>query len=485
MASFQVHEDQENQVTRNVRNLRSNKGTSSNNGVRSVLGIINNNSRLTSRSAKNDGKTVDNGGAKEVKSGFTVHQDIPEPKVAEIKNKSKNSAFSVCQDEGKHKAIENRKKILHSNKPSKDIAQPSCSTSAPINKPNLRTSCNAKPTVSTDEKLDIPSDLVTDVYRQPLKDLRLIDEEEPMSEGSFIETYESSPMVVDRSLTIMSPATPQIKPTSQRDGSASLYDMDEYRAEIYLYLKEAETRHRPKPCYMHRQPDVTYSMRTVLVDWLVEVAEEYRLHTETLYLAVSFIDRFLSVMSVVRGKLQLLGTAAMFIASKYEEIYPPEVSEFVYITDDTYNKKQVLRMEHLILKVLKFDISVPTPLAFLTHLSVECKLNEKTLHLAMYLCELSLLEGDPYLQYLPSNIACAALASARHSLEYEDVWTEELSLASGYTLDELVPCICHFNDTHNKAKSLSQQAICEKYKANKWHNASEIPHRPLIIKANS
>lgn len=66
---------------------------------------------------------------------------------------------------------------------------------------------------------------------------------------------------------------------------------------------------------MLRQPDVTYSMRTVLVDWLVEVAEEYKLHNETLYLAVSFIDRFLSVMSVVRGKLQLLGTAAMFIAS--------------------------------------------------------------------------------------------------------------------------------------------------------------------------
>ena len=61
--------------------------------------------------------------------------------------------------------------------------------------------------------------------------------------------------------------------------------------------------------------------------------------------------RFLSLMSVQRSKLQLVGTAAMFIASKYEEIYPPDVSEFVYITDDTYTKRQVLRMEHLVLKV--------------------------------------------------------------------------------------------------------------------------------------
>lgn len=66
---------------------------------------------------------------------------------------------------------------------------------------------------------------------------------------------------------------------------------------------------------MRRQPDVSYSMRTILVDWLVEVAEEYKLQPQTLFLAVSFIDRFLSLMSVVRSKLQLLGTAAMFVAS--------------------------------------------------------------------------------------------------------------------------------------------------------------------------
>lgn len=66
---------------------------------------------------------------------------------------------------------------------------------------------------------------------------------------------------------------------------------------------------------MRKQPDITDNMRSILVDWLVEVAEEYKLHTETLYLAVNYIDRFLSYMSVVRGKLQLVGTAAMFIAS--------------------------------------------------------------------------------------------------------------------------------------------------------------------------
>ena len=66
---------------------------------------------------------------------------------------------------------------------------------------------------------------------------------------------------------------------------------------------------------MQRQTDITPNMRTILVDWLVEVADEYHLHRETLFLAVNFVDRFLSVMAVQRSKLQLVGTSAMFIAA--------------------------------------------------------------------------------------------------------------------------------------------------------------------------
>jgi cyclin A len=86
---------------------------------------------------------------------------------------------------------------------------------------------------------------------------------------------------------------------------------------------------------MAKQKDINHSMRTILVDWLVEVAEEYKLNSHTLYIAVGYIDRFLSEMSVQRGKLQLVGVTAMLLASKYEEIYPPAVDEFVYITDNT------------------------------------------------------------------------------------------------------------------------------------------------------
>ena len=66
---------------------------------------------------------------------------------------------------------------------------------------------------------------------------------------------------------------------------------------------------------MHRQLELTYEMRSILVDWLVEVVDEFKLHTETVFLAVNFIDRFLSIKSVQKKKLQLVGTTCMWIAA--------------------------------------------------------------------------------------------------------------------------------------------------------------------------
>lgn len=86
-------------------------------------------------------------------------------------------------------------------------------------------------------------------------------------------------------------------------------------ASWFLNCISKQVKYRPKPYYMRKQPDITTEMRAILVDWLVEVGEEYKLRTETLYLAVNYLDRFLSCMSVLRGKLQLVGTAAILLAA--------------------------------------------------------------------------------------------------------------------------------------------------------------------------
>jgi len=256
--------------------------------------------------------------------------------------------------------------------------------------------------------------------------------------------------------------------------SVQILPVPEYSQDIYCYLREAETKQLPKWNYMSKQTDITHSMRAILVDWLVEVAEEYKLQTETLYLAVAYIDRFLSYMSVQRAKLQLVGAACMFIACKYEEIYPPDVGEFVYITDDTYNKRQVLRMEHLVLKVLEFDLSTPSSHLFVSQLGDMSRSDEKTQHLAMYLNELSLMSGENFLQYSPSLMAAASLALARHTVGLE-VWPAQVAETSKITIVEMQECLLALHAVHEKAETCPQQAIREKYKSSKYHSVSDIP----------
>lgn len=180
-------------------------------------------------------------------------------------------------------------------------------------------------------KLIIPATLR---HSHPLHEIKEYDDEDDVDNVSRLETPMSvaiadsssslcessaSPMSVDKSMAsggavVVDVAAQQLA-DAMRLERERFFDVREYQADILDYLKSSEAKHLPKFGYMRKQPDINQSMRTILVDWLVEVCEEYRLQSETLCLAVSYIDRFLSTMSVMRAKLQLVGTAAMFIAA--------------------------------------------------------------------------------------------------------------------------------------------------------------------------
>lgn len=253
----------------------------------------------------------------------------------------------------------------------------------------------------------------------------------------------------------------------------------EYAQDIYGYLRELELKYRPKANYMEKQPDITSSMRTILVDWLVEVADEYNLHAETLFLAVSFVDRFLSSMSVVRNKLQLVGTASLLIAAKFEEIYPPEVKEFVYITDDTYTQEQVLKMERVVLKILSFHVAAPTINYFLLRFAEVSHAPDTAKHLAHYLCELALLDDVPYLQFLPSIVAGSALCLANHTLGRHP-WGRELVEYSGYEVATLRECMHSLYSSFCNAAGRAQRAVHDKFKTPKFHCVANLKMSPTL-----
>lgn len=79
---------------------------------------------------------------------------------------------------------------------------------------------------------------------------------------------------------------------------------------------QIEPKRRPLPDYIEKvQTDITPNMRAMLVDCLVEVAAEYSLLPDTLHLSISYIDRFLSLNSISKEKLRLLGVSSMLISS--------------------------------------------------------------------------------------------------------------------------------------------------------------------------
>ncbi|KAJ6649296.1 G1/S-specific cyclin-E [Pseudolycoriella hygida] len=108
-------------------------------------------------------------------------------------------------------------------------------------------------------------------------------------------------------------------------------------------------------------------MRAILLDWLVEVCEVYKLHRETYYLAVDYLDRYLSANTdTPKTRLQLIGITSLFIAAKVEEIYPPKITEFAYVTDGACEEEDIINQEPSLLKALDWRTSTVTVIGWLS-----------------------------------------------------------------------------------------------------------------------
>ncbi|KAJ7528098.1 hypothetical protein O6H91_16G083900 [Diphasiastrum complanatum] len=247
-----------------------------------------------------------------------------------------------------------------------------------------------------------------------------------------------------------------------------------YATDIYQHLRCAELKRRPVTQFMEViQQEINASMRGILVDWLVEVAEEYKLVPDTLYLTVSYIDRFLSTNAVNRQRLQLVGVSCMLIAAKYEEICAPQVEEFCYITDNTYRREEVLEMERRVLNNLHFELTTPTTKTFLRRFIRAAQTTYKVASLQLeflgnYLAELTLVEYN-LLQYLPSMVAASAVFLAKLTLDQDAMpWNTTLQHYTGYEPSELKGCVKAIFDLQCNTKNCTLPAIREKYRQHKF-----------------
>uniref|UniRef100_A0AAQ5ZH50 G2/mitotic-specific cyclin-B2 n=1 Tax=Amphiprion ocellaris TaxID=80972 RepID=A0AAQ5ZH50_AMPOC len=222
------------------------------------------------------------------------------------------------------------------------------------------------------------------------------------------------------------------------DNSEDGYLCPEYAKDIFDYLKQREEKFILCD-YMPKQPSLNPEMRAILVDWLVEVQENFELYHETLYLAVKISDHYLSKTPVHREMLQLVGSTAMLIASKFEERSPPCVDDFLYICDDAYKREELISMEVNILQTLSFDISIPIPYRFLRRYAKCVSAGMDTLTLARYYCEMSLMDMD----LVPERGSLLASACLLMALVTKDLggWSPILQFHSGYQTSDLAPVV--------------------------------------------
>lgn len=309
----------------------------------------------------------------------------------------------------------------------------------------------------------------------------------------------------------------QIDNIDLKDGENPLL-LAEYVNDIYAYLFKLENTFTIRENFLANQMDVTPKMRTVLLDWINEVHNQFSLELETYQMTVSMIDRFLqSTSNTARRFLQLVGVTALFMASKYEELMPPEISDFVYVTgenfqqqhkrqrsnffmflDDTYSKEQILDMEKKIFKALGFNLAKPLPIHFLRRFAKAAgPLGDRQYIAAKYFMELSSLDYE-MTKYNPSQVRFSVRLSVVHATNNkrlqiaasslylslyifnsiksnDDLWTPTLEYYTTYSSDELMPIMKRLATVVASAKDVKLKSVFTKYSHASYKFTSTLP----------
>ena len=253
----------------------------------------------------------------------------------------------------------------------------------------------------------------------------------------------------------------------------------EYLNNIYynLLLEENEgIIPKPEYNYMKNQKEINEQMRSILVDWLIDVHLKFNFTDETLHMTVLIIDRYLTIENVNRNKLQLLGITALMIACKHEEIDLPKVDDFIYITDNAYTRDEVFEMENNVLVKLNFSFLIPSPIKFYELLSLKLNFNKKQFYMGKYLMECFLIDLK-YIKYNASIISCACSYivmkffklnnySETYNKKYFTLNPEQIEYS---IVKDCAKDICLFVDNINKTNYIS---IFKKYSKPEFENVA-------------
>uniref|UniRef100_A0A8D8ZHY4 G2/mitotic-specific cyclin-B3 n=1 Tax=Cacopsylla melanoneura TaxID=428564 RepID=A0A8D8ZHY4_9HEMI len=260
-----------------------------------------------------------------------------------------------------------------------------------------------------------------------------------------------------------------------------------YALHIFEYLKSRELHFKIRD-YLPFQSSsekgrISAEMRSVLVDWMVEVQETFELNHETLYLAVKLVDLFLSKELCSRENLQLLGATAIFVSSKFDDRIPPQLSDLEYICSHTYSVQDLKDMEIKLICTVGFDLGIPLSYRFLRRYARCNKIQLPLLTLARYILELSLMEYS-LSRESDSKLASASLYLAQRMSKIEP-WNSTLEYYSGYKVSCFKQLVIELNRLLLcQPRTVMMQTLSTVYNKYSHPIFYEVAKTPLIKEAD-
>jgi len=187
----------------------------------------------------------------------------------------------------------------------------------------------------------------------------------------------------------------------------------------------------------------------ILNAWMVEIVYKFDLRDNTLWHTYSILNRYLSKNTGghSREEFQMLGSACMWIAAKYNDVAPMCGQDLVYICRDAFTEAELRECELAICRALNWELDGPTAYNFAVRFSAvaehifgpegrgSLKIQQRIKWLCLYGMERAALEYHVFAFELPSKMAAAALLMAINCVGHH--WTKDMERITGYEQHQL------------------------------------------------
>ena len=258
------------------------------------------------------------------------------------------------------------------------------------------------------------------------------------------------------------------------DNNSSKYDYlicSSYAAEIYKSFDQYEQTLNINGV-MKDQQHITHGMYESNVNWIASLHLTRRCIPEVLYLTVSYMNRYLSVVKTLTQKtFRLLTLACFFLADKMESIHIITIYELVRYGDLNYSRSEIVAMDNDVVQKLNFDMSLPTSHTFICRYLKCGGAYRRIVQIVCYINERVLQEAG-FLEYLPSMIAASSLYVCREKIGKPEPWSNTLIHYTRYQMSDIQECVDRMKEVLKKKNGCN--VIYNKYSDARFGGVSKL-----------